>query len=478
MSGFRAQGMAGRILIVDDQATARLTLRVRLAEARYDVATAASGAEALETLAATPADLVILDERLGDMDGPALCRRLRTDPAMRDTAVLILVGARDGAARIAALGAGAEDVLSRPFCDVSLMARVRSLMRVRETRVETRRRQATAAEFGFADPAGGVPGGFAEARADFGSPGRIALVSSDAETAGRWRAGLGRHIPDAVQVLSAEAALDEADRPRPAEVFVIDADLPRPGGGLMLLSDLRSRPGTRHAAMIFAHRDDEAEAGATALDLGANDLLPLSADTAELAIRIRTQIGRARDAQRLRDTAEDGLRLAATDALTGLFNRRYALAYLDRVAREAQARGRSFAVMLADLDHFKRINDGFGHAAGDAVLRGVAHRIRDRLRGEDMVARLGGEEFLIVMPDTDFADALPAAERLCRAIAEAPVLPAPGQPPVGVTISIGVAIGGGRGAGTIHGLIEDADRALYRAKAQGRNTVDVFRPAA
>jgi two-component system cell cycle response regulator len=459
--------MAGRILIVDDQATGRLTLRVRLTEARYDVATAASGAEALEILARSPADLVILDERLGDMGGPALCRRLRADPAMRDAPVLMLVGARDGAARIAALDAGAEDVLSRPFCDLSLMARVRSLMRVRETRVETQRRRATAAEFGFA-----------EASTGFEAPGRIALVSADPATADRWRAGLGRHIPDAVQVLSAEAALDEADRARPAEVFVIDADLPRPGGGLMLLSDLRSRPGTRHAAMIFAHRDDEAEAGATALDLGANDLLPLCADTAELAIRIRTQIGRARDAQRLRDTVEDGLRLAATDALTGLFNRRYALAYLERVARETQSSGRCFAVMVADLDHFKRINDSFGHATGDAVLRGVAHRIRDRLRGEDMVARLGGEEFLIVMPDTDFAAALPAAERLCRAIADAPVPPGPGQPPVPVTISIGVAIGGGREGGAIHGLIEHADRALYRAKAQGRNTVDVFRPAA
>jgi two-component system cell cycle response regulator len=134
--------------------------------------------------------------------------------------------------------------------------------------------------------------------------------------------------------------------------------------------------------------------------------------------------------------------------------------------------------MVADLDHFKRINDSLGHITGDAVLRAVAQRIRDRLRGEDMVARIGGEEFLIVMPDTDFAAALPAAERLCRAIADAPVLPGPDQPPVDVTISIGVAIGGGRTAGTIHGLIEDADRALYRAKAQGRNTVDVVRPAA
>ena len=175
-------------------------------------------------------------------------------------------------------------------------------------------------------------------------------------------------MPDRIEVLTPEAALDEADRPRAADAFILDADLARPGGGLSLLTDLRSRPGTRHAALLFAHRADDAGTGAAALDMGANDLVPIDADPAEMAIRLRTQLGRKREADRLRRTVEDGMRLAATDALTGLFNRRYALAYLERVAREAAARQGAFAVMVADIDHFKRINDLHGHAAGDAVL--------------------------------------------------------------------------------------------------------------
>jgi two-component system cell cycle response regulator len=462
--------MAGRILIVDDQATGRMTLRVRLAEARYDVRAATSGAEAAGILGAWPADIVILDARLGDMTARDLCLRLKADPATAEVPVLILVGAADPAARLAALGAGAEDVLTKPIAEVALLARVRSLLRVRETRREIRRRAATAAVFGFAEAAPG-----------FKPSARIALVAADRPTADRWRAGLAALIPDRIEVLSPEAALDEADRPRAADAFVLDADLPRAGGGLALLTDLRSRPGTRHAALLFAHRDSDPGEGAAALDLGANDLLPIDADPAEMAIRLRTQLGRKREADRLRRTVEDGLKLAATDTLTGLFNRRYAIAYLERVAREAAARHRAYAVMVADLDHFKRINDALGHAAGDAVLREVARRLRDGLRGEDMVARLGGEEFLIVMPETDFVRARPAAERICRRIGAEPVEISAGGAPVTVTVSIGVAIGGGTPADpgeTPEALIAKADRALYRAKTQGRNTVDIDRPAA
>jgi two-component system cell cycle response regulator len=462
--------MADRILIVDDQATGRMALRVRLAEARYEVRAAASGAEAAAALDAWPADLLILDARLGDMTACDLCGRLKADPATAEVPVLILVDAADRAARLAALMAGAEDVLAKPLSEGALMARVRSLLRVREMRSETRRREATAAAFGFAEAAQG-----------FEAAGRIALVAADARTAARWRDGLARFVTDRIEVLTPEAALDEADRPRAADAFLLDADVTRPGGGLSLLTDLRSRPGTRHAALLFAHRPEDAGTGAAALDLGANDLLPTDADPAEMAIRLRTQLGRKREADRLRRTVEDGMRLAATDALTGLFNRRYALAYLERVAREAAARQGAYAVMLADLDHFKRINDVHGHAAGDSVLRAVARRLRDGLRGEDMVARIGGEEFLIVMPETDFARARPAAERICRQIGELPVPAGPGLPDVAVTVSIGVAVGGGvrpDPAETPEGLIAKADRALYRAKAQGRNTVDVDRSAA
>ncbi|MFU8883513.1 MAG: GGDEF domain-containing protein, partial [Rhodobacterales bacterium] len=186
-----------------------------------------------------------------------------------------------------------------------------------------------------------------------------------------------------------------------------------------------------------------------------------------------------------------GLRAAVTDPLTGLYNRRYALPHLTRMTEQASRSGRRFAVMLADLDHFKAINDRFGHAAGDAVLVEVAHRLRSNLRAVDLVARIGGEEFLIALPDTDRTEARVAARRLCRIIAQDPfILPGKGQS-TSMTVSIGVTMGhSGQppervidpdcdiAADPVQQLLLQADKALYGAKACGRNQVTLSKPAA
>jgi len=215
-----------------------------------------------------------------------------------------------------------------------------------------------------------------------------------------------------------------------------------------------------------------------ALDLGANDILTEGFLPAELAIRLRTQLRRKADGDRLRASVEDGLRLAVTDPLTGLYNRRYAVTHLGRIAENAAATGRPFAVMVADLDRFKSINDTWGHPAGDAVLVEIAHRLRDNLRAVDMVARIGGEEFLIAMPDTDDAAAELAADRLRRIAQSTPVTLRDGRTRVAATISIGVAVSAEDGTEPNADLIDRADRALLAAKAEGRNQVTLSRPAA
>jgi two-component system cell cycle response regulator len=245
------------------------------------------------------------------------------------------------------------------------------------------------------------------------------------------------------------------------------------------LSELRSRPKTKHSAILMMIPKDAREKSATALDLGANDLMIDGIDPEEMALRLKTQIRRKRQSDRLRETVRDGLRLAVIDPLTGLYNRRYAEPHLLRIAERARETGRPFAVMVLDLDRFKTINDTYGHSAGDVVLQEVAARIKDNLRGVDMVARIGGEEFLVVMPDTQLDQARMAAERLCRVVNEAPVATPNTQTAIPVSLSIGVAMGGLRDdTQSVEQLIEFADRALYAAKSDGRNQVTFSRSAA
>jgi two-component system cell cycle response regulator len=215
-----------------------------------------------------------------------------------------------------------------------------------------------------------------------------------------------------------------------------------------------------------------------ALDLGANDLIEATADPEETAHRIRTQIDRKRQSDRLRDSVATGLRLAMTDPLTGLHNRRYALPHLTRIAERAELAGRQFAVMVLDLDRFKSINDTYGHAAGDTVLVEVAQRLKSNLRAVDLLARIGGEEFLVALPETTPEAAQATAERLRRVIGERSIPLPKGEEDIPVTVSIGLVLGPSTTYGSVDDLVNLADRALLGSKAEGRNLVTVGRSAA
>ena len=184
-------------------------------------------------------------------------------------------------------------------------------------------------------------------------------------------------------------------------------------------------------------------------------------------------------AEQMRSTVRTGLQAAVFDPLTGLHNRRYAMPHLARIADHAISTGRSFAVLLADLDHFKQVNDQYGHASGDAVLAEVANRLRGCLRNSDMVARIGGEEFLVVMPGTPQFQAQRTALRICQAISGMPFTVPGNAQPLNITISIGMAINEN---GLAHmrpdDMLQSADKALYAAKGRGRNQVTMARPAA
>lgn len=459
--------MGGKILIVDDVATNRIVLKVKLASAFYETVQASGGVEALNLARQMRPDLVLLDVELPDMSGIEVCEQLKADPATRDIPVVMITAFHDMARKMEALQAGAEEVFWKPLDEMVLLARLRSLLRARETAEQLGLRDGTYRELGFA-----------EAAQPFGDQALVGLVAGRMETALAWKRDLQPLLSDRILVLDREAALGDFANGKVPDVFVVAADLARPGDGLRLMSELRSRAGTRYSAVCVMLPAEARETAAVALDLGASDLIEAQADPAEMALRIRTQIARKRQSDRLRNSLADGLRLAMTDPLTGLHNRRYALPHLARIAERAATAGRQFAVMVLDLDRFKSINDSFGHAAGDAVLIEVAARLKSNLRAVDLIARIGGEEFLIALPDTTLEAAQATAERLRRVVGDRPVPLQKGNGSVAVTLSIGLALGADPAAGTVEDLIGLADRALLGSKADGRNQVKVGRSAA
>jgi two-component system cell cycle response regulator len=454
--------MTGRILIVDDVATNRIVMKVKLAAACYAVEQADSGAAALESARRSRPDLIVLDVLMPDISGLEVCRRLKADPDTADIPVILVTALADRASKMAGLEAGADDFLTKPVDEVALLARVRSLLRARDTVQELRERGEATSGLGFA-----------EAMAGFESkpkPGRICLVAPGTQGAVVWKCALDDQLGGEVRVVPREAALTDigATPEDAADVFVISADLTQRNEGLRLLSDLRSRPGTRNAATLMVLPENDSERAAIALDLGASDILYAPVDTQELAIRVRAQLGRKQQADRLRTNLRAGLELAVTDSLTGLHNRRYGMFQLERMLERP---GQGAAVMMLDLDRFKNINDDFGHAAGDEVLRLVGRRLRAQLRAGDLLARIGGEEFLVALPTADRSVAMDCAERLRRTIADAPFEIHGRAEPIDVTMSVGLALSTGGGTETAENVLMRADAALYGAKSDGRDQV-------
>lgn len=467
--------MQGKILIVDAIATNRIVLKVKLKKAYYDVAYAATMDDAVKAVRAELPDLVISACSLPDGSAAELCRALSSS-TMTEHIPIIAIGSReDASARMATLETGVHDVLSQPVDETLLLGRVRSLIRAHNTTAEWRMREDTCRALGMAEPA-----------SEFEEQSRCVLVSNDSPLLQKFAMHLRPVLRATLTLSTAAALMQQVDSKKLPDVFVLI--LPEDAGAavddLSLISTLRANARARHIGIIVLQTKQDAGLGAHALDLGADDLMTNGFDAAELSLRIKAVMRRKRMGEQLRANVRTGLQAAVFDPLTGLYNRRYAMPHLERIYEHARTTERSFAVMVADLDHFKRINDIYGHASGDAVLVEVGHRLRASLRSTDMVARIGGEEFLVILPGTDLAEAQRAALRICSNISATPFVVPGSAVPIEVTISVGMALSGGHAPAEKPtgenglALLEEADCALYAAKGHGRNQVKLGRPAA
>jgi two-component system, cell cycle response regulator len=237
-----------------------------------------------------------------------------------------------------------------------------------------------------------------------------------------------------------------------------------------LCSQIRSLDRTRSIPILVITEMEDTARLLRGLEIGVNDYLVRPIDRNEMLARVRTQVRKKRYSARMRDNMQLSIEMAITDALTGLYNRRYMETHLATAVDQAMARGKPLTLLLLDIDYFKSVNDTYGHDAGDDVLREFAIRLRKSIRGIDLACRCGGEEFVVVMPETEIAVGATVAERIRRRIATEPFAIRNGASAIDVTISIGIATlaGANDQPGAI---LKRADLALFRAKRDGRNRV-------
>lgn len=453
--------MSARILVVDDQAANVRLLEARLQAEYFDVCTAADGFEAIEVAGTEQPDLILLDVMMPGMDGYETCSRLKADRNTRHIPVVMVTALDQREDRIRGLEAGADEFLTKPIDDVALFARVRSLLRLKSVLDELRYRESNAALAGVdTEPAG-----------EESEAASAVIVSADSRAAGRYAGALPSRVTARGVSDPAEAMVAVQDG---TDLLIVDLTSPD-YDGLRLCARVRSDAATRQLPILAVVNPDDVSQAVRALDLGVNDIIHRPVDAGELSARARTQLRRKHYADRLRDQLDQSLEMAVTDPLTGLHNRRYISSRLRQALASANNGGAPVSVMIADIDHFKSINDLYGHEAGDVVLQGFAGRMQSALRALDLAARYGGEEFLVVMPGAGMAEARIAAERLRSTVAEEPFVLEDGTD-IAVTVSVGLAQASF--GETFEALLRRADAALYTAKNEGRNQVQAADAAA
>src|SRR5579885_178254 len=452
--------MSARVLVVDDNQANLKLLKVRLSAEYFEVVLASSGQEALDICASSQCDIVLLDVMMPGIDGFEVARRLKSNPATHHIPIIMVTALDQTADRVRGLEAGADDFLTKPIDDIALVARVRSLARLKMATDEMRMRVVTSRQIGVPDPA-------ENAIHDEGVNGRILVVEDHAPTADRIAAALARQHTVGISPDPQDALFRAAEGK--FDLMILSLDLQH-YDALRLIGQIRSLERTRYLPILLVAAAEQKARLLRALDLGANDYLLRNADKNEISARVKTQVRRRRFADRLRDNVTQSMALAITDPLPGLYNRRYLESHTSLLVTRALEREKPLSILITDIDHFKSINDTYGHDAGDEVLREFADRLRSCIRGVDLACRFGGEEFVVVMPDTDLGIASRVAERIRRRIAGEPFQIDRGERSIEVTISIWLA--------ALHGaedlpatILKRADEALYRAKRSGRNRV-------
>lgn len=459
--------MTGLILVVDDVPANVKLLEAKLTNEYYDVITAKDGFEAIEQTKAKKPDLILLDVMMPGIDGFETCRRLKQDPDVSHIPVVMVTALSDPSDRVAGLEAGADDFITKPINDTALFARVRSLVRIKVLIDELRLRDKSGSQLGMS-------------ASDFSlnldvSGAQLMLVDDDVIQSRRVTEKLMAGGYKVDQFSDHKLALEHVRTAQNLDLILISTQL-ADIDGLRLATQFKAFEQVRHVPIIMLVDEDEQHLMLKGLELGVNDYLLTPVDFNEMFARVKTQIRRKKYQESLKANYQESVSMAVTDGLTRLYNRHYLDTHLKNLVRQAGEQGRALSLIIMDMDHFKSVNDTYGHNVGDEVLKTLAGIIVKAIRSADLAARYGGEEFVVLMPETDAIRAFEAAERLRREVESTPFFISHPDSPIQKTISIGCATM--QPNETPESLLKRADEALYQSKNSGRNKVMPEAPGA
>ena len=450
--------MSARVLVVDDIEANRRVLQAKLEAKYFDVVLANDGFDALEKVSTENPEIILLDIMMPGMDGFEVCRRLKADPKVSHIPVVMVTALNDQEDRVRGLECGAEDFITKPVDDFALMSRIEALMRYNTVARELRDREASGRRMGALDE---------NDQEAIQRPSRVLVLDSNERTASRHAKVLqsvGHNAITLAQAGSLTNATSGVD-------IILLSMMGQSFDPLRLCAHFKMNDRTRALSIIAVCDPSDKQVGIRALELGASDIILTPVDKHELLARVKTQSKRTRYVEILRKRVDRGLELSVIDPLTSLYNRRYMINQLEQLMHRSLMGGKPVSLLIADIDHFKSVNDTWGHDVGDLVLKEFADRLKQGVRPMDVVCRQGGEEFVIVMPETSGDIAVTVGERVRQVIAGMPFeIQEIGQK-LDITVSVGVAsLNGSRD--TPEAFLKRADEALYVAKSSGRNRVE------
>lgn len=452
--------MTATILVVDDLEPNIRVLEAKLVKEYYTVLSAARGKEALDILHKEKVDIVLLDCMMPEMDGFETCKHIKADPELSHIPVVMVTALSEVEDKVKGLESGADEFLTKPVNDMALLARVRSLSRMKGMLDELKLRNQTSSELGE---------GVTEIIEDFNNC-EILIIDDDVVQSKNITRSLLKLTPN-IRVISDMADLEQINDNYSPDVIIISSHLDD-GDPLRVAVTLRVKPILRYTSFVLMTDENDTDIVVKGMDLGINDFFNYPVDENELLARIKTQLRRKKYQDSLRNDLDKSVSLSIKDGLTGVYNRRYFDSHIIQIINKAVAASKGVALLMFDIDHFKDVNDTYGHQSGDEVIKSFSGIIKDSLRVTDLVARYGGEEFAAILYDVSPQVSLEIAERIREKI-ERNGFEIPGSDkPITKTVSIGVAFY--EDPLSVDKFIEQSDKALYEAKETGRNKVVMY----
>lgn len=452
--------MTATILVVDDLDANIRVLEAKLLVEYYNVLTATSGKQALEILSANKVDIVLLDGMMPEMDGFETCKRIKANPETAQIPVVMVTALSEVEDRVKGLESGADEFLTKPVNDTALLARVRSLSRMKIMLDELKLRNQTSSALGetiveFADHFNDC---------------HILIIDDDVIQAKNVTRSLSKLTPN-IKLISNLADLEQINQEYSPDVIIISCQL-SDGDPLRVAVTLRVKEVLKYTSFVLMTEEEDMSVVIKGMDLGVSDYFHYPLDENELLARIKTQLRRKKYQDSLRDGLDKSVSLSVKDGLSGVYNRRYFDMHIGHMITKAQGDSKGLALLMFDIDHFKNVNDTYGHQAGDEVIKDFATIIKNAVRVTDLVARYGGEEFAAAIYDVSLQNAVEIAERIRDTVERHDFVIPSQEKPINKTVSIGICyLEAGLNS---HGLIERSDKALYEAKETGRNMVCVY----